>query len=367
MQVPFVDLKRQHDKIRVEIDSAIKQIIDTNSFVLGDAVKKFEDSFAQFCGAKFAAGVDSGTAALHLALLAHGIKHGDEVITVPNSFFATSEAIAHCGAKPVFVDVEKDTLNIDASLVEKKISKKTKAILPVHLYGQPFDLRAVKEIAEKHGIPLIEDAAQAHGSEYNGKRIGSHGNTCCFSFYPGKNLGAFGEAGAVTSDDPAIIEKILLLRAHGEKPKNVHFVVGYNYRMAGMQGAVLGVKLKYLAEWNQSRRKSAELYKKILSGSKKIVLPVEKAFAKSNYHLFVVRVKNRDKVKDFLNSNGISTGLHYPNVIHLQPAFASLGYKAGSQPVAENAVKEILSLPMFPFMENAEIEFVCGKLSEAVK
>jgi dTDP-4-amino-4,6-dideoxygalactose transaminase len=367
MKVNFVDLRKMHEPIRKEINEAIEKIIDDSAFVLGKTVESFEENFASYCGAKYAVGVNSGTSALHLALLSSGIGKGDEVITVPNTFFATVEAILHAGAKPVFVDVQEDSFNLDPEKIEEKITEKTKAIIPVHLFGQTADMNPIKEIAEKHSLSVIEDACQAHGAEYNGKKAGSLADLSCFSFYPAKNLGAFGEGGIITGSHEELIEKARILRAHGEKPKNVHSVVGYNYRLEALQAAVLNVKLKKLDEWNSMRRNAAKKYNELLCDEEKIVLPKEMSYAKHVYHLYVVRVKEREKIQEFLRKNEIFTGQHYPTPVHLQPACSFLAYKSGDFPVAEKLAQEIFSLPMHPFLSEKEIEFVAQKLREVLE
>lgn len=366
MGVPFVDLYRMHSEIRPELEKAINQVMEESSFILGKHVEEFEKDFAKYCQAKHAIGVSNGTTALHLALLAAGIGKGDEVITTTNSFFATAEAIANAGARPVFADVD-EYYNIDPEKIEEKITKKTKAVMPVHLFGQPAEMQAINEVAEKHSLAVIEDSAQAHGAEYNGKRTGSLADIGCFSFYPAKNLGALGEAGAVTTSNPEFAEKIMLLRAHGEKPKNTHTVIGYNYRMEGLQGAILKVKLKHLDRWNNERRKHSAYYKKLLLENKKIDLPLENKKAKHVFHLFVVKARERQKVIEHLSKNNIATGIHYPTPIHLQQAFSHLGYRKGSMPVAEYNAEHMISLPMFPHMTKEQIEFVAEKLSEVVQ
>jgi dTDP-4-amino-4,6-dideoxygalactose transaminase len=361
MNIPFVNLKSQYLSIKEEIDRAIKSVIDNNAFILGNYVEEFEKNFAKFCGAKYAVGVNSGTAALYLALLAHGIGKDDEVITAPNSFFATAGAISQTGAKPVFVDINEDNYNIDASKIEKAITNKTKAIMPVHLYGQTADMGAIQKIAEKYNLIVIEDCCQAHGAEYNGKRT-PVGDIGCFSFYPAKNLGAFGEGGAIVMNNEEIANKIRLLRAHGESPKNTHLSIGYNYRMEGLQGAILNVKLKHLEEWNRARRKNAVLYNELLKG--KVITPKDNLG--HAYHLYVIMHKERDALQEYLNSKGIMAGIHYPKPIHLQPAYAHLGYKEGDFPVAEKCAKEILSLPMCPELSEEEINYVADAINAFV-
>lgn len=362
MNVPFVDLKRQYSSIKKEIDESVQDVIDKTAFIMGEKVKNFEDNFAKFCRVKHAIGVSSGTSALHLALLGAGIKAGDEVITVPNTFIATAEAVSHAGAEVKFSDVYAKTYNIDVSKV--RITDKTKAIIPVHLYGQMAEMDALMDFAESHNLKIIEDSAQAHGAEHKGKRSGSMGDVGCFSFYPGKNLGAYGDAGMVTTNDDEIAEKIRALRDHGRSEKYVHKVVGFNHRIDALQCAILNVKLKHLNAWTDARRKNAELYNKLLSGVEGIITPVEKEYNKHVYHLYVIRTKNRDELQKHLKSHGISTGIHYPIPLHLQPAYSFLNYKKGDFPITEKHSKEVLSLPMFAELTKEEIEYVCEKTRE---
>lgn len=362
MEVPFVDLKRQYASIKEEIDEAIQNVLDKTAFIMGEYVKNFEDNFAKFCGVKHAIGVSSGTSALYLALLGVGIKPGDEVITVPNTFIATSEAISHAGAKVKFCDIDAETYNIDVSKI--KITDKTKAIIAVHLYGQMAEMDALMDFAEDNNLKIIEDSAQAHGAEYKGKRSGSIGDVGCFSFYPGKNLGAYGDAGMVTTNDSAIAEKIRLLRDHSRSEKYVHKIVGFNHRIDALQCAILNVKLKYLDAWTDSRRKNAELYNKLISKVDGIITPVEKKYNKHVYHLYVIRTKKRYELQKCLKSQGISTGIHYPIPLHLQPAYSYLKYKKGDFPVTEKCSEEILSLPMFAELTKEEIEYVVEKIIE---
>jgi dTDP-4-amino-4,6-dideoxygalactose transaminase/acetyltransferase-like isoleucine patch superfamily enzyme len=360
LRVPFVDLKKQYLSIKPEIDKAIEKTIENSSFILGPQVEDFEKSFAQYCNVKYAIGVNSGTAALHLVLLALGIGPGDEVITVPNTFFATAEAISLVGATPVFVDVEKSSFNMDPLLVEQKITAKTRAIVPVDLFGNPANISELKIIAQKHNLLLVEDACQAHGAKHRGQRVGEIADAAVFSFYPAKNLGAYGEGGIVVTNNPVLAEKIKLLRAHGESPKNTHKVVGYNYRIEGIQGAVLGVKLRYLDSWNDKRRRHAALYDSLLRGIVDIPqVPLEN---ESVYHLYVIRHPNRDALRAFLKKKNIDTGIHYQKPIHLQEAYSELGYRRGDLPVAERAMDEILSLPMFPEMSEQQIRYVCSSV-----
>jgi dTDP-4-amino-4,6-dideoxygalactose transaminase len=366
MQVNFVDLKAQYQTIKPEIDQAIEGVISNTAFVLGKAVEEFEKKFAVYCEAKHCLGVNSGTSALIMVLQALGVKEGDEVITTPNTFIATAEAISQVGAKPVFVDIQENSFNMDPTKLEKAISGKTKAIIPVHLYGQTVDMDPILEIANKKNIPVIEDACQAHGALYKGKKAGSLGLAGCFSFYPGKNLGAYGEGGGVTTKSDEIAQKIKMLRDHGSAKKFYHEYIGNNCRLEGIQGAVLAVKLNHLEEWNDKRRKNADLYRKYLQGTK-VQLPEEMPFAKHVYHVFSIRVKDREKLIDFLKQKGVFTNIHYPIPIHLQNAYGFLGYKKGSFPVTELVVDEILSLPMFAELTEEQIKYTADCIKEFYK
>lgn len=361
MTVPFLDLKAQYASIKEEIDPAMQSVVDSCAFALGPAVERFEKAFAQFCGTKHSIGVGNGTSALELILMAHGIGRGDEVITVANSFFASAEAISLVGATPVLVDCREDDALIDTSKIEAAITKKTKAILPVHLYGQCADMDKVNAVGKKHKLLVIEDACQAHGSIYKGKKAGSLASAAAFSFYPGKNLGAYGEGGGITTDDDATMKKIRMLRDHGMAEKYKHAVVGRNERMDGIQGAVLDVKLKHLEEWNEKRRSHAALYRKLLSKNPDITLFKAHDDRVHNYHLFVVRMKNRDAVQAKLKDKGISTGIHYPIPIHMQEAYAGK-WKKGDFPVSEKLAGEILSLPMYAELTETQIQEVNSAL-----
>lgn len=373
MTVPFLDLKIQYRSIKNEVDAAIQRVIDDAAFILGKSVSDFEAAFAKAHDVKHCIGVSSGTDGNHLALWSLGIKAGDEVIIPADTFVATAWGATLCGARPVFVDCEAESYNIDKDKIESKIKKeKTKAIVAVHLYGQPADMDPIAAIAKKHGLHLVEDAAQAHLAEYKGKRVGGIGEIGSFSFYPGKNLGAFGEAGAVTTNNGELVKLIKMYREHGQSEKYHHEVLGHNYRMEGIQGAVLGVKMKYLAEWTEKRRAVAKRYRELLAGVEQIVLPKEMEYARHVYHLFVIRVKQGDRRQEtgdkrnalmrFLNENGVATGLHYPVPLHLQNCFKYLGYKKGDFPVAEELSETCLSLPMYPEMTEEQIEYVCGKI-----
>jgi dTDP-4-amino-4,6-dideoxygalactose transaminase len=360
--VPFLDLKAHHHPLRGEILAAIQEVIDSSAFAGGPFVEKFEEDFAAYCQARFAVGVGSGTEAIWLSLLALGIGSGDEVITVPNTFMATAEAINFCGAKPVFVDVDDRTYTLNPDLLERAITPRTKAIIPIHLFGQTADMDPIMEIAHKHQLRVIEDACQAHGAEYKGRRAGSIGDAGCFSFYPGKNLGALGEAGAVVTNDRALQERIRMLRDHGQEAKYRHSYIGWNARMDGIQGAVLRVKLGTLDRGNTARRTHARLYDEYLGGCEDLIVPKEAKYGLHVYHVYAVRVKGRDQLLRTLADRGISCGIHYPIPIHLQEAYRSLGLKRGSFPVAERCAEEFLSLPMFPELTAEQIETVAQEL-----
>jgi len=348
--------------MRGELETAIREVLDSNAFAGGPFVAKFEQDFATFCGAAHAIGVGNGTDALWLSMLALGIGAGDEVITVPMTFMATAEAISYCGAKPVFVDIDERTYTLDPDLLERAINPRTKAIIPVHLFGQPADMDAIHEIAQRRGLPVIEDACQAHGAEYRGRKAGSSGISGCFSFYPGKNLGALGEAGAVVTNDEELKNKIQMLRDHGQAKKYHHAVIGWNARMDGIQGAALRVKLKHLDRANEARRANARFYDHRLAGVEEIILPTEAEYARHVYHLYVVRVQERDRVLQAMANRGIACGIHYPIPVHLQEAYRFLGHQKGSFPVAERCADEFLSLPMYPELTTTQMEAVVHEL-----
>lgn len=358
MNVPFLDLKAQHQSIRAELDAAIREVIDSCAFAGGPFVEKFEKEWAAYCGVKHAVGVGNGTDALWLTLLALGIGAGDEVITVPNTFIATAEAISLCGARPVLVDVDPITFTMDTGLLRKAITPRTRAIIPVHLFGQMADMDPIAEIAKERGIPVVEDACQAHGAEYRAKRAGSMGVAGAFSFYPGKNLGACGEAGAIVTDDSQIAEKATTIRDHGQVKKYVHRLVGWNARMDGVQGAILSVKLRHIDEWNKSRRQHANEYRERLEGMEGIAVPLEASGRLHVYHVFSVQVAKRDALVAELKAKGVNCGIHYPIPIHLQEAYRSLGCEKGRFPVAEKLSAEFISLPMFPELTSEQIEWV---------
>jgi len=363
--VPFLNLKAQHTALEEELVAAFRRTLSSTQFVLGSEVAAFEEEFSAFSGAEFGIGVNSGTSALHLALLAAGIGSGDEVITVSCTFVATVAAIDYTGARPVFVDVDPATLNMDVAKVESAITSRTKAILPVHLHGQPADLDPLLEIARRHGLVVIEDAAQAHGAEYKGRRAGSIGDMGCFSFYPGKNLGACGEGGMVVTNNEEFAQRIRMLRDWGQERKYHHTLKGFNYRMEGIQGAVLRVKLRHLDAWTEGRRRNAVQYNALLAGSG-VTIPVEVPCARHVYHVYAVRIPNRDAVQAALQTREIQTGIHYPIPVHLQQAYREFGFGAGDLPVTEKASAELLSLPMFPELEPGQVEEVCQIIRQEV-
>ena len=357
LQVPFVDLAAQYSTIADEINETTSRIIQKADFILGREVRLFEEEFAAFSEARYAVGVDSGTSALELALRAYDIGPGDEVITAANSFIASALAISHAGATPVLVDVDPFTHTIDVTGIERAITSRTKAIIPVHLYGHPAHMDPIRKIAEQHGLIVIEDACQAHGARYKGRRAGSLGHAAAFSFYPGKNLGAYGDGGMVVTNDADIRKRLEMLRNYGQEEKYHHLTQGFNRRLDTLQAAVLRVKLKYLEKWNAARRWQAELYHRLLAGTA-LVLPSEAVGAQSVWHLYVIRTEYRDKLKEYLASRGIAAGIHYPVPIHLQPAYKNLGYKRGSFPVTEQYAQRILSLPMYAELTPELIEYV---------
>jgi dTDP-4-amino-4,6-dideoxygalactose transaminase len=361
--VPFMDLKAQFQTVKDEVLPALEEAAADAAFILGPRVAEFEDAFAAYVGADHCVALNSGTSALHLALIAAGVGPGDEVLTVPMTFVATSWAISYCGATPVFVDIDPVTYTMDPALVAAKITPKTKAILPVHLYGQCADLGPLLEIGQKHGIPVIEDAAQAHGATYRGRGAGSLGQSGCFSFYPGKNLGAFGEGGAVVTNDAALATRMRCLRDHAQATRYVHTEIGFNYRMDGLQGAVLRIKLNYLPDWTARRVELARRYHDLLADLP-IQLPTEAPDRGHVWHLYVVLHPERDRVRAALADRGIQTGLHYPTPVHLQQAYAHLGYAAGAFPVSERAAGQCLSLPLFPEMTDGQQDAVVAALRE---
>ena len=363
MKVPFADLRALHAPLREELARVFDRVVDNNSFILGPEVRKFEEAFADFLGVQHCVAVNNGTAALQAALLALEIGPGDEVITVANTFIATAEAISAVGARPVFVDVDPHHYNMDVAAVSRAITPRTRAIIPVHLYGQPADMDPLLDLAKAQRLFVIEDACQAHGAEYKGRKAGAMGVMSCFSFYPGKNLGALGEGGAIVCNDSGLAEQLRLLRDHGSPRKYEHSFPGYNLRMEGLQGGFLTVKLACLEEDNNRRRAAAQLYGQLLQRCD-VVTPAVLPDAKHVYHLYVVQAPDRDLMRQLLGERGIETGLHYPVPLHLQSAYAHLGYKPGSFPVTEALSRRILSLPMFPTITREQIEYVCTTMME---
>jgi dTDP-4-amino-4,6-dideoxygalactose transaminase len=360
--IPFLNLRAAHDPIRAELLQAIGEVIDSNAFAGGPFVAKFETEFATFCGASHCVASGNGTDALWLPLLALGVGPGDEVITVSHTFIASAEAISYCGAKPVFIDIDETTYTMDPAKLEAAITPRTKAIIPVHLYGQMADMDPILEIANRHGIPVVEDACQAHGATYKGRKAGTLGVAGAFSFYPGKNLGALGEAGGTTTNDPELARKMATLRDHGQRTKYFHSMVGWNARMDGIQAAALSIKLRTLAQGNQARRQHARLYSELLHCTSGVATPQVATYGNPVFHLYVIRVADRDGLLKTLGERGVHCGIHYPRPVHLQEAYAFLGYQPGSLPVTERVAREILSLPMFPELTPEQITVVVREL-----
>ncbi|MFZ0243236.1 MAG: DegT/DnrJ/EryC1/StrS family aminotransferase [Desulfobacterales bacterium] len=378
MIIPFLDLKAQYKQIENEVVPAVTEAMAAGMFIGGPQVSGFEEEFAAFCDSRYCIGVGSGTDALRFALMAAGVGPGDAVITVPNTFIATTEAISQVGASPVFVDVDPQTHNMDPQKLEEYLKKclnpqasghepRPKAVIPVHLYGQPADMHPILEIARQFDLVVIEDACQAHGATYKGKKAGSLGTAGCFSFYPGKNLGAFGEAGAVVTQDEEMAQKIRMIRDHGQAQKYFHDIEGYNGRLDAIQAAVLRIKLMRLQDWNQSRRRNAALYTELLQDLPVITLPIEADYAESVYHLYVILADDREGLQKYLSEKGIATGLHYPLPLHLQKAYVHLSHKKGDFPVAESTAAHLLSLPMYPELTEEQIEYVCTSIKDYFK
>ena len=367
MNVSFIDLKSQDKDIKEEINLSINEVINTTQFSSGKFVYDFENQFAKFCNTKFCVGVSSGTSALHLALIAHGIGPGDEVITVPNSFISTAWAISYVGAKPIFVDVDADTFLMDHNKIEDSITKNTKAIIPVHLYGQVADIDEINKVANEYDLIVIEDGAQSHASKYKDRCIGSLGNSVCYSFYPGKNLGAYGEAGAITTDDELIYKKLISLRNHAQSERYKHDVIGFNYRMDGIQGAVLKVKLKELKKWTLRRNNISSQYDEAFSEFNQLQAIKIKSYNYSARHLYVLHYENRYDLIDYLNEKEIQTGIHYPIPIHLQKAYKFLSYKPGDFPIAEKNADTCLSLPLYYGLEDDNVSFVIDVIRKYFK
>jgi dTDP-4-amino-4,6-dideoxygalactose transaminase len=359
MIVPFVDLKAQYKTIAAEVEAAMQRVVTDADFILGSDVEKFEQEFARFCRAEYAVGLDSGTSALELALRAFGIGEGDEVITVSHTFIATAAAISYTGARPILVDIDPDTYNLDPKQIEAAITPRTKAIVPVHLYGQAADLEPILSIAHKHKLLVIEDACQAHGALYKGKSVGSLGDAGCFSFYPGKNLGAYGDAGMVVTNSKEIADKLKLLRNYGQPQKYQHVMMGYNRRLDSLQAAVLRAKLRHLDYWNDARRRAAKLYDEMLEGAAEVKTPYRAEESTHVYHLYVIQHPRRDQLLQHLKDRGVYGGLHYPTPVHLQPCYEHLNKPAGSLPVTEAIASRVISLPMFAEITEEQIKYVC--------
>ncbi len=361
--IPFVDLKAQYLSIKDEINTAVLNVLESTQFVLGREVTTFEEEFAQYCDAEHGVAVNTGTSALHLALLAAGIGSGDEVITVPFTFIATVAAISYTGATPVFIDIDPVSYTIDVTQIENAITERTKAILPVHIDGQAADMDPILEIAQRHGLTVIEDAAQAHRAEYKGRRVGSIGDIGCFSFYPGKNLGAYGEGGMAVTNNPEYAHTMQMLRDWGQERRYHHVIKGYNYRMDGIQGAILRVKLRYLDAWTEARRSHAAQYDQLLAGAG-VKTPVVMPYSHHVYHVYALRSLQRDQLQQKLSNQGISTGIHYPIPAHLQAAYADLGYKLGDFPCSESASREELSLPMYAEISTEQLATISKSVNE---
>ena len=364
MQIPMTDLKVQYAHLKDEMDAALAEVLNSTAFILGPAVQRFEEAFAAYHGATHCIGVSNGTDALKLALRAAGVGAGDEVITTAFTFGATAEAVCEIGARPVFVDVEPRYFTMDVAQVEKALTDRTRALLPVHLYGHPVDMGPIMELAQARNLMVVEDAAQAHGARYRDRPVGALGHVACFSFYPGKNLGAYGDAGGVVTRDDALAESIRTLRNHGQDSaqKFWYLELGYNHRMDGFQGAVLGVKLPHLDRWNEQRRRHADRYRELLGGLEMLTLPSEAPYAHHVYHLFVLRAPDREALAGALKQAGIATGTQYPVPLHLTPAYAFLGYRKGDFPVCEAACEEILALPMYPELTEDQIVYISEKI-----
>jgi dTDP-4-amino-4,6-dideoxygalactose transaminase len=364
VRIPLLDLKAQYHSIKPEIDAAIAGVLESSQFVLGAEVAAFEEEFAAYCGTSECIALNSGTSALHLALLAAGVGPGDEVITVPFTFIASVAAIGYVGARPVLLDIDPSSFTIDPGAIEKAITARTRAILPVHLYGQPADMDPIMEVARRHGLVVIEDAAQAHGAKYKGVPVGGIGDLACFSFYPGKNLGAYGEGGAVTTGNVEFASTIRMLRDWGQDRKYHHVLRGFNYRMEGFQGAILRVKLRHLEQWTEARRAGAARYNKLLADSG-VETPKEMPWARHVYHVYTLRSHYRDGLQAALQAEGIQTGVHYPVPVHLQPAYADLGYGRGAFPNAEAAASQVLSLPLYPELSAEALAEVAAAVKQS--
>ena len=357
MNIPFIDLNAQYQMIACEIQQAMLGVIEKSDFILGKELEAFEKEFAEYCGVKYAIGLDNGTSALEMALRAYDIGDGDEVITSAHTFIATASAIAFTGARPVLVDIDPETYNLNPNLIESTITDKTKAIMPVHIYGQTADMDKIMDIAQRYGLIVIEDACQAHGAKYKGNRVGSIGHAAAFSFYPGKNLGAYGDGGMLVTNDEEIEDKVKMLRNYGQKEKYNHLFLAYNRRLDNIQAAILRVKLKRLDNWNEARRCAAILYSELLADTD-LILPYCASYAEHIYHLYVIRTTKRDNLQTFLKTKGISTGIHYPIPVHQQKAYEYLKYNKGDLPITEQYASEFLSLPMFPEITEEQIYYI---------
>jgi len=362
MKIDFVDLKAQYGSISHEIDEAIRRVVAASDFILGKDVELFEQEFAEYCGVVHAVGVDSGVSALELALRAYDISDGDEVITVSHTFSATAFAISATGARPVFIDVDAQTYNMNAALIEAAITPRTKAIMPVHLYGQPADIEEIARIAREHNLVLIEDACQAHGAQFKRQRVGSFGDAAAFSFYPGKNLGAYGDGGMIVTNDEGVAEKLRILRNCGQSEKYKHVMLGFNRRLDSLQAAVLRVKLPHLDTWNKARRNAAQLYNDFLKADDSVVTPGEGEDRTHVYHLYVIQHADREGLMANLRAQGVSAGLHYPTPVHLQPCYEFLNVPRGSLPVTESLASRVISLPMYPELTREQVQFVCDQV-----
>ena len=361
--IPLVDLRAQYLSIKNEVDAAVAGVMESGQFILGDEVEAFEREFAAYCGAAEGIAVNSGTSALHLALLAAGVRAGDEVITAPFTFVATVAAIGYIGARAVFVDIDPATFTMDAAKIEAAMTSRTKAIVPVHLYGQPADMDPIIAIARRHNLVVIEDACQAHGAAYHGQPVGSLGDAACFSFYPGKNLGAYGEGGMVVTGNRAIAREVRMLRDWGQDRKYHHVLKGFNFRMDGIQGAILRVKLRHLESWTRARRAHARHYEQLLADCG-VITPFEASYSRHVYHVFAVRTSDRATLQRTLQAHGIASGIHYPVPVHLQPAYADLGYGPGDFPESERAANEVLSLPLYPELAPTALEMVAAAINQ---
>jgi dTDP-4-amino-4,6-dideoxygalactose transaminase len=363
--IPFIDLKKQYQELAGTIEKAVRGVLSSGTYILGPNVGCLEEEIALYCGTRRAVALASGTDALILALRAVGIGPGDEVITTPYTFFATAEAVSQLGAVPVFVDIKEDTLNLDPELIETKISSRTKAILPVHIFGQPAEMDGINRIARKYGLAVVEDACQAIGGEYQGKRVGSLGNLGCFSFFPTKNLGCYGDGGMVVTDDQDLADQIVLWRSHGSRKKYYHQELGCNSRLDELQAAVLRIKLGFLEEWNRERERLAFLYSSLLQGADCKLQGLEPG-SRSVWNLFVLRTGKRQQVASYLEQREVGTGIYYPMPLHLQEVYANLGYREGDLPIAEKACREALALPLYPGLKDEQVEWIAGLVRQVI-